>query len=143
MSLFWIRRRNGEVLVDTEARDNPNTSVTNTIDYLVAELIQKHFAQRFEEEEPAIIFEHYEPVRGERLRRNRHGYDRVSFQSWAPRLDRMTGVERLRLGHSEWRFTPAREVALLIGEEEAQGGDGDAPRDKREGRMEPIDFFKT
>ena len=133
------------MLVVTEVRDNPNTSVTNMIDYLAAELIQKHFPRRFEvaDEHPAIVFEHYEPVQGRRLRERRHGYDRVTFDSWAPRIERTTGVGRLLLGTPAWRFTPAREVALLIGDEEAQVGNEDTPWDKPEGWMEPIDFFKT
>ncbi len=50
-------------MILTELNDNPSTSVTNMVEILAAELITKHFSQRFEEvdEEPVVLIEHYEP----------------------------------------------------------------------------------
>src|SRR5918993_4176098 len=52
------------VIVVTELPENENTSITNLMEYLAAELIAKHFPHRFDYPEPAIVVEHYPPPEG-------------------------------------------------------------------------------
>jgi len=74
-------------MVLTELHENESTSVTNAIDILAAELIAKHFPQRFEvvDEEPVTLIEHYPPVLEFTGSERPAGYDRVVFASWMPR----------------------------------------------------------
>ncbi len=66
--------------------------------------------------------EHYPEERDKRGRLGRRAtWDRVSFDSWAPRRVRFGGLERLSLGEPGWRPMPLTEVEQLIGEDEAKG----------------------
>src|SRR5215204_4176559 len=108
------------VMILTELRDNPSTSVTNMIEVLAAELIAKHFPQRFEavREDPVVLIEHYEPVKDDRgARRAAPTYDRVAFGSWAPRRIWLGGKERVSLSEPYWRHLPEQEVKALLGAE--------------------------
>ena len=85
-------------MILTELNDNPSSSVTNMIEILAAKLIAKHFPIRFEAvgEDPVILIEHYEPRRDARRgTRRKPSYDRVTFESWAPRKVWLGGQERL------------------------------------------------
>jgi hypothetical protein len=69
-------------------------SVTNMAEYLAPELIQRHFPPRFEELPPAIFFEHYVEERTPEGRLGRKAaWDRLSFNSWAPRRVWLSGQE--------------------------------------------------
>ena len=113
-------------MVCTELPENANTSVTNAVEYLAAEVIAKHFPHRFEFEEPVVWIEHYPPPQaGRYARRRRTGqadYDRVTFASWTPRYEYARGAERVRLSEPEWRPIPAHEVEQLIGRREVEDG---------------------
>ena len=107
-------------MILTELNDNASTSVTNMVEILAAELITKHFPQRFEvvDEEPVTLIEHYEPLKDEkRGKQGKPTYDRVTFGSWAPRRIWLGGQERISLGEPEWKHMPDDEVRRLIGEE--------------------------
>lgn len=103
-------------LVLTELPDNPSTSVTNMAEILAAELIAKLCPERFDEEEPAVLLEHYPEERDRRGRLGRkETWDRVSFASWSPRKIWLGDQERVSLGEPDWRPLPADEVERLIG----------------------------
>jgi hypothetical protein len=53
------------VIVCTELPDNPSTSVTNMAEILAAELIARHFPQRFDDAARVACLEHY-PARHDR-----------------------------------------------------------------------------
>jgi hypothetical protein len=107
------------VVVCSELDENTNTSTTNMVEYLAAEVIARHFPHRLEELEPVIWLEHYPARRDERRQvKGRSDFDRVVFASWAPRVEWLGGVQRRRLGDPEWRPMPLHEVAALIGEDE-------------------------
>ena len=109
------------VIVMAEHPDNPSTSVTNMAELLAAELIRKHFPQRFDYEPPAILLEHY-PIeyspQGRMARKPT--WDRLTFHSWAPRRVWLGGHERLAFGEPEWHSMPEHEVAALLGRAEMQ-----------------------
>ena len=121
-AVCWVRvfEEEGQtpVIVMSEHPANPSTSVTNMAELLAAELIQKHFPQRFDHTPPAILLEHY-PTEFHRGRVARKPtWDRLSFHSWAPRRVWLGGQERLAFGEPEWRSLPEQEVEALIGQEE-------------------------
>jgi len=108
------------VIVCTELPENTNTSVTNMMEYLAAELIAKHFPDRFDYPEPAIVVEHYPPpapgADGPRRRHACGDFDRVTFASWAPRRVYERGVERVKLGEPSWSPLSIEEVVALVGD---------------------------
>ena len=53
------------MIVCTELPDNPSTSVTNMAEILAAELIARHFPQRFDDAARVAWLEHY-PARHDR-----------------------------------------------------------------------------
>ena len=135
------------VMVITELIDNPSTSVTNLVEILAAELIARHLPHRFEVvgEDPVTLIEHYEPMRSARTGRRGHPtYDRVTFQSWAPRAIWFGGQQRLALAEPDWRHLPDHEVRQFLGEEADDlpqaplppDGHLDADYDERQGGYE-------
>lgn len=108
------------VLILTELTENASTSVTNCIEILAAELIVKHFPQRFEQvgEDPVTLIEHYEPHGDERRgERGKPTYDRVTFGRWVPRKVWLGGQARLSLGEPAWAHLPEDRVRRLLGDE--------------------------
>jgi hypothetical protein len=104
------------VLVISEHPENQSTSVTNAAEFLACEIIRDVIPERFEYLEPAIILEHYAEIRDPRGRLiHEETWDRLSFESWAPRLVWIGGQQRLSFGAPEWRSLPRREVIALIG----------------------------
>jgi hypothetical protein len=102
-----------------ELSQNTSTSVTNMAEYLVPELIQRHFPQRFEELPPAIFLEHYVEERTPQGRLGRKAtWDRLSFHSSTQRRVWLSGQERLSFGDPHWEHLPAHEVEALLGREE-------------------------
>lgn len=109
------------VVICSELDENRNTSVTNLVEVLAAEVVARHFPERFEEAEPAIWIEHY-PARRD-PRRNVSGrpeFDRLTFASWIPRRSLLGGVPRVALGEPEWHPLTPDDVAALIGADEAE-----------------------
>src|SRR5258705_905553 len=49
------------VVIATEPPDNPGTSVTNMVEYLAAEILERHFGRPIDEGERPIFIEHYPP----------------------------------------------------------------------------------
>lgn len=121
--ICWVRVFEAEgqtpVIIMSELPQNPSTSVTNMVEHLAPELIQRHFPHRFEEVPPAIFLEHYVEERTPEGRRGRKAtWDRLSFHSWAPRRVWLSGRERIAFGESHWEHLPPPEVEALIGREE-------------------------
>ena len=108
------------ILLLSEVPTNPSTSVTNAVEFLVAELIAKHFPVRFEviDEPPAVVIEHYEAIPGSTSGpRQKPSYALVTFEDWRPRRVWLGGQERISLGDPDWRHMPDAEVRALIGDE--------------------------
>jgi hypothetical protein len=107
------------VIICSELEENTNTSTTNMVEYRAAEVIARHFPYRLEYPEPVIWLEHYPGQRDARRQvKGRSDFDRVVFESWAPRTEWLGGVRRRRLGDPDWRPMPLHEVSALIGENE-------------------------
>jgi hypothetical protein len=62
---FFERAAETSVIVCTELPDNPSTSVTNMAEILAAELIARHFPQRFDDAARVACLELY-PARHDR-----------------------------------------------------------------------------
>ncbi len=108
------------VIVCTGLPENQNTSITNAVEYLAAELIVHHFPVRFEHPEPVVWVEHYPApsagASGHRRSNGRPDFDRVTFASWSPRRVFERGIERVKLGEPSWSPLSANELTALIGE---------------------------
>jgi hypothetical protein len=112
------------VVVLTELAENENTSVTNMVEYLAAEVISKFLPWRWEFDPPAVVLENYPPLSAPGRPRRSPGqpeYDVVTFKSWRPKAVWQAGVQRIALGAPEWKYLPLPEVAALIGEEAVNG----------------------
>ena len=105
------------VIVATELPENTNTSVTNLAEYLAAEVLRRHFPQRFEEPEPAIWIERYPRPAEPWLRRvvGNTEYSRVTFATWIPRAVFRGGVRRLAIGQPTWTHLEPADVRRLLG----------------------------
>ena len=124
-AVCWVRVFEDEgqtpVIVMAEHPGNPSSSVTNMAELLAAELIQKHFPQRFDYEPPAIFLEHYpRELHTSGRTAMKPTWDRLSFHSWAPRRVWLGGQERLAFGEPEWRSMPEHEVEALLGRDETR-----------------------
>ena len=109
------------VMVLSEDLANPSTSITNAMEFLAPEAIRHFCPERFEWSEVVVLLEHYPEERDRRGRLGRRAsWDRVSFDSWAPRRVRFGGQERLSLGEPGWQPMPLAEVEELIGTDEAK-----------------------
>lgn len=109
------------VVVLTELDENENTSVTNMVEYLAAEVISKLLPWRWDFDPPAIVLENYPGRRSPTFPQRQPGrpdYDVVTFSSWTPKAIWQAGIKRIRLGEPDWMFLSLPEVAALIGEDE-------------------------
>jgi len=104
------------VIIATELPDNPNTSVTNMAEYLAAEIIAKHFPQRFEEERPVTWIEHYPPIEVRGKRGKKDEYSVVEFSSYTPRREYTFGQPRVRIGEPSWRHIDEDDLTRLLGQ---------------------------
>lgn len=112
------------VVLVSQLPETRNTSITNLAEYLAAEIVAKHFPERFEEENPFGFIEHYPPTeRADGDRGSR--YRAVRFASYTPRPVVLGGVERRKLGTPAWTPMTVEAVRQLIGTIE------DEPRDVR------------
>lgn len=109
------------IVVLTELPDNENTSVTNMVEFLAAEVISKFLPHRWDYDPPAVVLEHYPRRRSLRFPDRPGGqpdYDLVSFSSWRPVAVWQSGIKRITLGEPAWRHLTLDEAAALIGEDE-------------------------
>lgn len=124
-AICWVRvfEEEGQtpVIVMAEHPRNASTSVTNMAELLAAELIQRHFPQRFDYAPPAILLEHYpRELHASGRTAMKPTWDRLSFHSWAPRRVWLGGQERLAFGEPEWRSISEHEVEALLGLDETR-----------------------
>jgi hypothetical protein len=102
------------VIVAAERDENAGSSVTNMAEYLVAEVIARHFPHLLdtdaEGEQPIVWLEHYPPGRGAPAE-----YDRVTFAPWRSRAAWLDGTRRRTLGTPEWTRLDRAGVAALFG----------------------------
>ena len=102
------------VVVATELDDNRGTSITNMSEFLAADVIARHFPERFEAEDPVIWLEHYPRTPAEQ-RQGLPDFSRAEFSSFTPRVERLGGIIRIRIGQPTWRHLDEAEVEALIG----------------------------
>jgi hypothetical protein len=94
-----IYQENGDapVVICSQLPDNDNTSVTNMVEYLAAEVIEDHQLPT-----PLVWVEHYPENRG-----NPGEWSVVFFSSWAVREVSLGGVLRRRVGSPRWGPLPS------------------------------------
>lgn len=100
-----IYQENSQYLVVcSQLPDNDNTSITNMVEYLVAELVETHDLLT-----PLTWIEHYPEHQGKPGE-----YSLVSFSSWGPKEVCLGGVWRYRVGSPRWESLCSEEVELLV-----------------------------
>lgn len=121
----WYDAAGGKppVLVITELPSNENTSVTNMIEYLTAELLAKHYPQALYQDAPVVVIERY--LRSEEEKR--HGIEEcwsiVEFNSLQPTKTWLGNGPRVRVGAPSWKdITEAEYDALADATRTVQGG---------------------
>lgn len=102
------------VVVATELEENTGTSITNVCEYLAAEVIARHFPERFEAEDPIIWIERYPRTPAER-RQGLPTFSQAEFSSFTPRVEYLGTIKRIRIGQPTWRHVEETEVEELIG----------------------------
>jgi hypothetical protein len=122
-AVVWVRIFHDDgmipVVVLSELPANVSTSVTNMAEFLVPEILRRYLPERFEEEVPAIVIEHYVEERTSTGRLGRKAtWDRLLFASWTPRVTELAGKTRLTIGEPDWAHLTEAEVMALIGAEE-------------------------
>jgi hypothetical protein len=109
------------VLVLTELQLNPSSSIAGVIEYVIPELVAKHFPHRLDAlgEPPAIVVEHREARDDHRYGgRAAPAYDLVTFGSWLPRRVRTSSRQNLFKSDDPVRHRMnAAEVRSLLGTE--------------------------
>jgi len=113
---------NPPVIIFTELNQNQSTSTTNLVEILTAEVIARHFPQRFDYDIPAVVLEHYEEPA---LPRDRVGprtfdYDQVVFSSWRPGPVFLGGKRRVSLGIPDWKPMTPEKLVEITGKKIAQ-----------------------
>ncbi len=118
-----IYREDGRtpVVICSQLPDNDNTSITNTAEYLAAEVIEEHSLST-----PLMWIEHYPEHEGEIGE-----YALVAFSSWEVQETLLGGVWRLRIGRPRWAHLERGDVENMTGAKHtaprtlgAQGGGG-------------------
>jgi hypothetical protein len=101
-----IYREDGHapVVICAQLQDNPNTSVTNMAEYLVAEVIEEHSLPTH-----LTWIEHYPEHEGEIGE-----YSLVRFSSWELTEVCLGGVWRCRIGSPRWSPLRPEEVEFLV-----------------------------
>ena len=102
------------VVVATELDENTGTSITNVCEYLAAEVIARHFPERFEAEDPVIWLEHYPRTSAER-RQGLPSFSQADFGSFTPRVEYLGTIKRIRIGQPTWRHVDEADVEALVG----------------------------
>lgn len=92
------------MVICSQLPDNDNTSVTNMIEYLAAEVIREHGLLK-----PLTWVEHYPEHEGEIGE-----YSLVRFSSWELEEVRLGGMCRYRVGSPRWSPLRREEVDVTI-----------------------------
>jgi hypothetical protein len=98
------------VVICSQLPDNSNTSVTNMVEYLAAEVIEEHGLPT-----PLLWIEHYAEHLGEPGE-----YSLVRFCSWERKEVCLGGVGRSRIGSPRWSPLRSDEVEIFIERAEEQ-----------------------
>ena len=101
-------------VICSDLPENENTSITNMAEFLAAEIIQRHFPHRFEEEDPLVWIEHYERDPHDPMVNT--GYSLVEFDSYSPHKVFRGGIERIKIGTPNWSHLELEQVEDLTGE---------------------------
>lgn len=110
---LYDRQDAAPVMLLTELPENANTSVTNLLEYLVAEIGTLLMPHRFDDEQPFIVIEHY-PAQHHGRQMLEERFARVTFEDWKLRRQWLGGVERKRIGQPTWtQLTDVDLIALL------------------------------
>jgi hypothetical protein len=88
------------MVICSQLRENDNTSITNMVEYLAAEVIKEHKLPT-----PLVWIEHYPEHEGEIGE-----YSLVGFSSWEPQEVCLGGVWRYRVGSPRWSPLRREEV---------------------------------
>lgn len=91
------------MVVCSQLPDNDNTSVTNMVEYLAAEVIEERRLPT-----PLVWIEHY-PEHKEEIGE----YSLVRFSGWDLEEVCVGGVRRLRIGKPQWLLVSPTELLLL------------------------------
>ena len=103
------------VVVASEFVENTGTSITNMAEELAAEVIARHFPERFEAEVSILWLELY-PRTPEERKRGIPAFSQAEFSSFTPRVEYLGGIKRIRIGQPSWRHVDEVEIeAALIG----------------------------
>lgn len=99
-------------VVLSELPCNRNTSVTNLVEYIAAEVLQKYLAGRIGKNPPFHCIEHYPREDGAKLQKT---FDLVTFDLNAPVGCWIAGRSRISLGVPEWKPIDRSELERMIG----------------------------
>jgi hypothetical protein len=115
---IWLGERAAPAVVLTELPENKNTSVTNLVEQIAAEVLLRYLPEWREDAGKVVWIEHYP---AERYLRREPSYDRVTFTSDRMAADwrawRVTEHRTLRrLGTPSWARLTREEAERLVGE---------------------------
>ncbi len=99
-------------VVLSELPCNRNTSVTNLVECVAAEVLQKHLAGRIGKNPPFHCVEHYPTEDGSKLKET---FDLVTFELNTPVSCWIGGRSRISLGEPEWKPMERSELERMIG----------------------------
>ncbi len=100
------------VVVLTELPFNDNTSVTNLVECLAAEVLASYLRERIGQNPAFHCVEHYPRERGSPLPES---FDVVTFELTIPKRRLADGKDRLSLGTPRWRRITRGELEKMIG----------------------------
>ena len=89
------------VFLVTALPENTNTLIGCMTEYLAAELLQRHYPERFEDVRPLEWFTQYALTELDRDR-GMPAFARVTFDDFRPRIAWMGSIQRLNLGQPSW-----------------------------------------
>ena len=96
----------------SELPSNNNTSVTNLVECLAAEVLTRYLPERIGQELPFHCIEHYPKVPGSNLPES---FDLVTFDLTVPERRSGHGKDRLSLGTPQWRRITCRDLEIMFG----------------------------
>ena len=113
---LYDRQDAAPLMLLTDLPENANTSVTNLLKYLVAEIGTLLRPHRFDDEQPFIVIEHY-PAQPQRHSREMldERFAQVAFEDWKLRRQWLGSVERKRIGQPTWTQLTDAELVTLLG----------------------------
>ncbi len=99
------------VVVATELPENENSSITNAVEELAADVLASYLPDRAGDDRPFVWVEHYPPGPGGRD----ETFDLVTFEHYRLRQELRAGRWRMLLGEPEWRPLTREQAEALIG----------------------------